>query len=63
MEFIKSKLDSPNAWIGAIGLILFFLGLHTFLFVLFILLIVLPEANFSDWFSKGAAKIRDLDKQ
>lgn len=58
MDFIKERLDNPNAWIGVIGLVLFFLNLHTLLWLLFALLIILPAKQFSDWFSSGANKIR-----
>ena len=63
VNYLKAQMDKTTAWIGAIGLVLFFLGLHSLLFVLFILLIILPESNFSDWAKKGAQSVRDLDKR
>lgn len=65
MDKVKSYLlgqaDKMTAWIGFIGLCLIFLGLHSVLIFLFVLLIVLPETQFSEIFKGWTKKLRDLD--
>lgn len=58
MDFLKTKLDSPNAWIAAIIAALLVFKLYTLIWVFLGLLIVLPEKQFSEWFKSGATKIK-----
>lgn len=61
-NYIVSRLDQTTAWVGLIGLVLLMLGLHSFLFILFVLLVCLPESSFSDIFKKWTGDIRDIAK-
>ncbi|MBP3955371.1 hypothetical protein J8F10_08770 [Gemmata sp. G18] len=65
MEQVKNYLlgqaDKLTAWIGCIGLVLLFLGFTSILALLFIALVVLPEAQFSQVFKAWTAKLRGLD--
>ena len=58
-EFLCKKMDSLTAWIGAIGIVLALIKWETGLFVLFILLILLPDAKFSQFFKKVSGKIKN----
>ena len=58
--YLLNQADKLTAWIGIIGLVLLFLGLNSLLFALFIALIILPEAHFSDAFKGWTKKLRDL---
>lgn len=62
-DYLLGQADKMTAWVGFIGLLLFFTGFHSLLFVLFIALIVLPEDRFSEQFKAWTAKLRDLDKK
>lgn len=65
MEQIKTYLlgqaDKLTAWIGCIGLVLLFLGFTSILALLFVALVVLPEAHFSQVFKGWTTKLRELD--
>lgn len=58
-EYLCEKMDSLTAWIGALGIILMLFRWETGLFLLFLLLIFLPQAKFSDMFKSIADKIRE----
>jgi hypothetical protein len=65
-DFLLNKLDSVNAWIGAIGFVLVLLKFNTMLFIFFSLLILLPDTKFTDLFKLVSDEIRkkagiDLD--
>lgn len=59
-NYLLSQLDKTTAWIGVIGLTLQFLGLGSFLFLLFVFLVFLPESSFSNLFKKWTGEIRDI---
>lgn len=61
-NYLLKQADKLTGWIGVIGLLLLFLGLHSFLFMLFVALIVLPEGKFSNLFKSWTTELRDLDK-
>ena len=61
--YILGRLDNVTAWVGALGIIFQLLGLHTLLFGLFVLLIILPQANFTNFFGGAAKTIRDLEEK
>lgn len=52
-------MDSLTAWIGAIGIILALFRWETGLLILFVLLIFLPEAKFSEFFQKLSGEIKE----
>lgn len=56
-KYIRAQANKTTAWIGAIGLVLLFFGLHGVLWGLALALIVLPEAQFTELFKKWAGKI------
>ena len=61
MKFVKylfNRLDNTTAWIGIIGLTLMLLQFHTALIILFVLMFVLPEGNFSDLFKGWTRELR-----
>lgn len=60
-NYLLGQADKMTAWIGFIGLCLIFLGLHSVLVFLFILLIILPDTTFSEIFKVWTKKLRDLD--
>jgi hypothetical protein len=60
-DYLLGQADKMTAWIGFIGLALFFTGFHSLLFFLFIGLIVLPEAQFSSVFKGWTKELRDID--
>lgn len=62
-DYLLARADNVTAWIGVIGLVLFFLHLWSLLFVLFILLIVLPEGKFSGVFKGWTTDLRNLDQK
>lgn len=62
-KYLLNQADKMTAWIGVIGLALLFLGLSSFLFMLFIALIVLPEGKFSNLFKGWTQELRDMDKK
>lgn len=62
-NYLLSRAESLTAWIGIIGLVLEVV-LHmghtsTIMVILFILLIVLPEANFRTLFADWTKSIKD----
>lgn len=63
LDYLINQLEKVTAWIGVVGFILWILGLHSFLVVLFILLIVLPEAHFRDTFAGWNKKIKEETKK
>jgi hypothetical protein len=62
-KYLLGRTDSVTAWIGAIGLVLWLLNIKSFLFLLFVALIVLPEGHFRNTFGKWAEKAKELDKK
>lgn len=62
-KYMLAQLDKLTAWIGLIGLILQALHMQSFLFILFVALIALPEGNFSAVFKKWTKSLKDLDKE
>lgn len=50
LKYLFGRLSNTTAWIGVIGLVLLLLGFHTALVVLFVLLFLLPEGNFTELF-------------
>ena len=63
INYLTAQLDKMTAWIGLIGLVLTFLGFHGALTTLFLLLIVLPESQFSEMFKKWTKGIRDAEQK
>jgi len=63
IDYLIAQLDKATAWIGVLGLILYYLNLHTALILLFILLVILPESQFSEMFKKWTSEIRDIEKK
>ncbi len=62
-DYLLGQADKMTAWIGFLGLALYFVGLHSALVFLFLLLIVLPESQFSEIFRGWTKKLRDMDSQ
>ncbi len=62
-KYLLSQLDKTTAWIGMIGLLLQALHMQSFLFILFIALIVMKQDSFSDIFKKWTGEIRDIAKE
>lgn len=62
VKYILSQLDKTGAWVGIIGMVLLFINAHSLLFFLFVLLIVLPEQNFSEIFKKWTVYVRSTIK-
>ncbi len=64
-KYLLGRAESLTSWIGFIGFILeIFLhigNVSTLMLVLFVLLIVLPEAKFSEIFQGWTKKIKDFD--
>ncbi len=61
-KYFLDQLDKSTAWIGFIGLIFLLIGWATGLFFLFIALIMLPEAHFSEKFKAWTKAIREFFK-
>ncbi len=61
-NYCIAQLDKMTAWIGLIGIICLMLGMHTALAIIFVLLIVLPEAEFSELFKRWTKGIREIEK-
>lgn len=61
-NYLLEQADKLTAWIGFVGMILLFLNLHSFLFLLFIALIALPEAHFSSVFKNWTSQLRNAGK-
>lgn len=61
-NYLISQLDKTTAWIGFIGLILMALHLYSFMFILFVAMIFLPETSFSSTFKKWAGEVRNAAK-
>lgn len=61
-KYLLSQADKLTAWIGFIGLALLFVNWTSALFILFVALVVLPEAKFSDTFKEWTKKIKEIDK-
>lgn len=57
-DYLLAQADKLTAWIGFIGIILLFLHLHSFLVLLFLALIALPQDSFSGIFSKWTTQLR-----
>lgn len=62
-EYFLNRADNVTAWIGVIGLILLALHLGSFLFILFIVMIILPETSFSNLFGGWTKELRDIDQK
>lgn len=62
VKYILGRLDDLSAWIGVIGLILISIGFHGALTMLFVLLVIVPQTQFSSFFKEWTQKLRDLDK-
>jgi hypothetical protein len=62
VAYLLDQMNKTTAWIGVIGILLQVFHLQSAMFVLFVLLIVLPETSFSSTFKEWAQKLRDLDK-
>ncbi len=62
IKYLLGRLDDLSAWIGIIGLILSAIGFHGALTMLFVLLVIVPQTQFSTFFSDWTKKIRDLGK-
>lgn len=56
------RADEMTTWVGAIGLFLQFIGWQSGLFFLFVALLVLPDARFSETFKEWTKKIREGSK-
>lgn len=61
-NYLLGQADKMTAWIGFIGLILLFSHFTSALLLLFIALIVLPEAQFSDLFKEWTKSLRSQQK-
>lgn len=59
--WLLARADNTNAWIGFIGIILMLCGFHFVLLLLFILLLVSPEAKVSNLFKGWTNALRDYD--
>lgn len=62
-KYLLKQMDKTTAWIGLIGLCLLFLGLSSFLLILFIALIVLPEGQISNVFKGWTKEIREFEQE
>lgn len=67
IKYLLARADNLTAWIGFIGFFLELL-LHAghesiVMLVLFALLIILPETNFREMFSKWTTEVRDIEKK
>lgn len=51
-EYLCEKMNSLTAWLGIIGMVLLVCHLFSWLFLLFVLLIVIPDAKFSHAFAR-----------
>jgi hypothetical protein len=64
-NYLLSRAESTTAWIGFVGAILevmLHLGnVSTLMLVLFVMLIVLPEATIKTWFAGWTTKIKDIN--
>lgn len=62
-KYLLGRADSITAWVGFLGFVLeivLHLGnVSTIMLILFLLLIVLPEANFRDLFKSWSKNIKD----
>lgn len=63
-SYLLNRAESTTAWIGFVGIILEFVlhlgNVSTLMLVLFVLLIVLPEATIKSWFAGWTTKIKDV---
>lgn len=63
-NYLLSRAESTTAWIGFVGAVLevmLHLGnVSTLTLVLFVMLIVLPEATIKTWFAGWTTKIKDI---
>lgn len=64
-KYLLGRAESLTAWIGFIGFILeivLHLGnVSTLMLVLFVVLVVLPEAKFRELFAEWTTKIKSAD--
>lgn len=60
-NYFLAQLDKTTAWIGAIIVLLLFIGWSSAIFIFAILLIFLPETEFTGWFGKWTKEIRDFE--
>lgn len=60
--YLLQQANKTTAWIGFIGVFLTLLHLYSVLFFIFILLIVMPEANFSNTFREWAKDLQNINK-
>lgn len=49
-EYLCEKMNSLTAWLGVIGLILLICHMFSWLFLLFVLQILVPDTKFSQLF-------------
>lgn len=61
--YLLGRADHLTAWIGFIGLVLQFLNLQSVMFILFIALLVLPEAQFNLFAREATKKLREADSK
>lgn len=57
-KYLLTQANKSTAWIGFLGLLFLILHLYSFLFLLFMMLIVFPESRFSDTFKDWTQKIK-----
>lgn len=61
-KYMLGRLDDLSAWIGVIGLIFISIGFHGALTMLFVLLVIVPQTQFTSFFKDWTQKLRDFDK-
>lgn len=60
-KYLLGHADQMTAWIGCIGLCLLFVGWTSALFILFVALVMFPDAKFSGIFAGWTKKLREID--
>lgn len=63
LNYLLAQADKVTAWIGFIGIALLLLNLTSFLALLFLALIILPQDSFSKTFAQWASNLREKKEE